>query len=67
MYCAVSSLETNLIKDIALLEKTQHQATKFIITDYTADYKTCVKKLNLLPLMYVRCRVKKLSKQQVVV
>ena len=42
-----------LIQDILLLEKVQRRATKAILNDYTSDYKSCLIKLKLLPLMYV--------------
>ena len=41
------------IKDITLLERVQHRAMKYILGDYTSDYKTRLIKLNLLPLMYI--------------
>lgn len=40
------------IKDILLLERIQRQATKFILLDYTSDYKLRLPRLNLLPLMH---------------
>jgi len=42
-----------LIKEFLLLERIQCWATKFILNDYTMDYKTRLTRLNLLPLMYV--------------
>ena len=39
-----------LIKDI---ERIQRRASKYILGDYTSDYKTRLIKLNLLPLMYI--------------
>ena len=44
----------SLIKDIVLLEKTQHRATKYILnhTSATYMYKDRLKSLKLLPLMY---------------
>ena len=42
----------NLIKDILLLESVQRRATKFILNDYSSDYKTRLTSLKLLPLMY---------------
>jgi len=41
------------MKEILLLERVQRQATKFILNNYTTDYKTRLTQLNLLPLMYV--------------
>ena len=37
-------------KDIKLLEDVQRRATKFILSDFTSDYKTRLVKLHLLPL-----------------
>ena len=33
--------------------KVQCQPTKVILNDYTSDYKSCLIKLQILPLMYV--------------
>ena len=41
-----------LIKDIVTLENVQRRATKFILNDYTPNYKDRLITLNLLPLMY---------------
>ena len=41
----------HLIKDIVHLEKIQKRATKFILSDYTSDYKSRLTTLHLLPLM----------------
>ena len=41
------------IQHITLLERVQCRATKFILNDYTTDYKSRLIKLNLLPLMYI--------------
>ena len=40
-----------LIKDISSIEQLQRRATKFILQDYTSDYKSWLLSLNLLPLM----------------
>jgi len=40
------------INDITLLERIQRRATKYILTDFTSNYKTRPINLNLLPLMY---------------
>ena len=42
----------SLIKDIVLLEKIQHRATKYILNHTSATYKDRLKSLKLLPLMY---------------
>ena len=49
-YCSVI-WRPHLIKDIKLLESVQRRATKFILNDFTSDYKSRLIKLNLLPLM----------------
>ena len=36
-----------------MLERIQQQASKFILDDYTMDYKTRLIELKLLPLMYL--------------
>ena len=41
-----------LIRDIKALGKVQRRATKFILNDFTSDYKTRLTRLGLLPLMY---------------
>ena len=41
-----------LIKDIRNFERIQRRATKFILQDYSLDYKTRLLSLNLLPLMH---------------
>ena len=41
-----------LIKDIISLEQLQHRATKYILNDYSTDYKTRLTSLHILPLMY---------------
>ena len=42
-----------LIKYIKKLEQLQRRATKYILSDYTSDYKTQPIHLRLLPLMYI--------------
>ena len=41
----------HLIKDICLLERIQRRATKFILNDFTSDYKSRLISLKMLPLM----------------
>uniref|UniRef100_A0A1X7VHC2 Reverse transcriptase domain-containing protein n=1 Tax=Amphimedon queenslandica TaxID=400682 RepID=A0A1X7VHC2_AMPQE len=41
-----------LIKDITAPERYQRRATKYLLNDYSSDYKTRLQKLNILPLMY---------------
>lgn len=40
-----------LLKDIVKLEQMQRRSTKYILQDYTSDYKTRLLSLNILPLM----------------
>ena len=42
----------NHVKDILIIERVQHRATKYILQDYRSDYKSRLTSLNLLPLMY---------------
>ena len=42
----------HLMKDIHKIEQLQWRATKYILQDYTSDYKTRLINLQLLPLMY---------------
>jgi len=51
LFCSILR-KPHLIKDINLIERIQRRATKFILNDYTSDFKTHLLKLNLLPLMY---------------
>ena len=41
-----------LLKDIKAIESIQKRATKFILSDFTSDYKQKLTKLHLLPIMY---------------
>ena len=41
------------VQHIILLERVQRRASKFILNDYSTDYKSRLIKLNLLPLMYI--------------
>ena len=43
----------HLIKDILLIEKIQRRATKFILNDFSSDYKARLISLGLLPLMFL--------------
>ena len=52
MYCS-QLWRPNLIKDIFSLERVQRRATKYILSDYSSDYKSRLITLKLLPLMYV--------------
>ena len=51
MYCS-QVWRPQMIKDIIALEKVQRRATKYILNDYSSDYKTRLRKLGILPLMY---------------
>ena len=41
-----------LLRDIICLERVQRRATKFILNDFSSNYKSRLISLNLLPLMY---------------
>ncbi len=41
-----------LIKDILSVERVQRKATKYILNNYSLDYKTRLERIHLLPLMY---------------
>ena len=41
----------HLLKDIQTLENIQRRATKFILSDFSSDYKSRLLSLNMLPLM----------------
>ena len=45
-----------LLKDIINMERIQRRSTKYILNDYTSDYKSRLLQLKLLPLMYVPIR-----------
>ena len=47
-YCSMI-WRPNLIKDIKCLETVQRRATKFILSDYSSDYRVRLLSLNLLP------------------
>ena len=51
-YLYMSHVIYILIKDIRNFERIQRRATKFILQDYSHDYKTRLLSLNLLPLMH---------------
>ena len=51
IYCS-QIWRPRLIKYIVCLEKVQRRATKYILNDYSTDYKTRLMSLHLLPLMY---------------
>ena len=41
-----------IIKDIVILERIQRRATKFILNDYSSNYKSHLLNLNILSLIY---------------
>ena len=41
------------MKDILTIEKIQRRATKFILNDFSSDYKSRLISLGLLPLMFI--------------
>ena len=52
LYCA-PVWRPHLIKDITKIEQLQRRATKYILHDFTSNYKARLIKLNLFPLMYI--------------
>ena len=52
IYCS-QLWNPHLIKDTTILERVQRRATKYILNDYTSDYKFRLLKLKLLPLLYM--------------
>ena len=52
LYCS-QLWRPQLIKDITMLEHVQRCATKYILNDYTSSYKSRLKQLQMLPLMYI--------------
>jgi len=52
LYCS-QFWNPHLIKDIINIERRQRCSTKFILNDYTLDYKSRLLKLKLLPLIYM--------------
>ena len=50
MYCP-AIWRPHLLKDIALLDTVQKRATKWIVEDYTSNYKTRLKTLQILLMM----------------
>ena len=42
-----------LLKDISQIERVQRRATKFILNDYSLDYKSRLSSLHILPIMMV--------------
>ena len=52
LYCS-QLWNPRLVKDIINMERIQRRSTKYILNDYTSDYKTRLLKLKLLPLMYL--------------
>ena len=52
MYCSCL-WKPYLLSDIELLERVQRRATKYILNNYTSNYKERLLRLKLLPLMYI--------------
>lgn len=50
-YCS-TVWRPSLVSDFVALERFQRRATKYILDDYSSDYRTRLSTLNLLPLMY---------------
>ena len=51
LFCSVL-WKPHLLKNINAIERIQQWAKKYILNDYSSDYKTCLIKLKILPLMY---------------
>ena len=51
MYCSIL-WRPHLIQDFTKIEILQHRATKYILNDFSTDYKSRLIQLKLLPLMY---------------
>jgi len=52
LYCSIL-WRPHLLKDIELIVKVQRRATKFILSDYSSDYRPRLIQLSMLPLMYI--------------
>ena len=52
MFCS-TLCKPYLLKDITQLEQLQCCTTKYILNDYTSNYKSQLLELQILPLMYV--------------
>ena len=52
MYCS-QLWRPNLVKDISSLECVQRRATKYILNDFSSDYRSRLLRLSLLHLMYI--------------
>jgi len=52
LYCS-TLWRPHLLKDIELVEKVQRRATKFMLSDYSSDYRSRLIQLGMLPLMYI--------------
>ena len=52
MYCSIL-WRPHLIQDFTKIERSQRRATKYILNDFSTDYKLRLIQLKLLPLMYI--------------
>ena len=52
LYCSLL-WRPHQVRHVMLLERVQRRASKFILNDYSIDYKSRLIKLNFLPLMYI--------------
>ena len=52
MYCSILWCP-HLIQDFTKIERLQRRATKYILNDFSTDYKSHLIQLKLLPLMYI--------------
>ena len=52
LMCCSQVWRPQMIKDIIALEKVQRRTTKYILNDFSLDYKARLRKLGIPPLMY---------------
>ena len=52
LYCS-TLWKPNFIKHIQQFERVQRRATKYILNDFTSDYKSRLIQMQLLPLTYI--------------
>ena len=55
--CSTAHVNLHVIKDIHSLECIQRRASKFILHNFSADYKSRLIELNMFPLMYILARI----------
>ena len=52
MYCCSILLCPNLIQGFTKIERLQRRATKYVLNDFSTDYKSRLTQLKLISLMY---------------